>query len=170
MKHWRLNILVTFIAVFLTAWTNYAMYNDIIGMLQSTFLYFFLIIIAPVIGVYFAKSENEGIISFRDAFIICLFIMSITLILSQVFGYTYIAQCTDVEKNEMMDSIIETQLEKEDFMKVDELALEDQLRSQLEHNFKFTPLTLGMNMLFFLILTIFALIIALAMRKEIEST
>lgn len=166
MKHWKINILITFIAVLLTAWTNYAMYNDIIGMWQSTFLYFFLIIIAPVIGVYYTKNKNDGIVSFRDAFLICLFIMSITLILSQVFGYSYIAQCTDVEKNEMLDNIIESQLEQKDFMVIDELAFEDQLRSQLEYNFKFTPLTVAMNVGLIFFLTILSLIISLAMRKE----
>ena len=170
MKHWRLNILITFIAVLLTAWTNYAMYNDMIGMWQSSFLYFFLIIIASVLGTYFTRKKNGVIISLRDALIICLFIMSVTLVLSQVFGYTYIAQCTDAEKNEMMDSIIETQLEQEDFMIVDELELEDQIRSQIEHNFKITPLTIVMNMVLIFILTIFALIISLIMRKEPESS
>jgi hypothetical protein len=168
MKQWRLNILITFIAVLLTAWTNYAMYNDIIGMWQSTFLYFFLIILAPVLGTHFTKKRNGGIISFRDAFIICLIIMFITIVLSQLFGYTYIAQCTDLEKNEMMDSIIETKLEQEDFMLIDELELEDQIRSQIEQNFKFTPLTIVMNMGLIFIASIFALLIALSMRKEIE--
>jgi ABC-type antimicrobial peptide transport system permease subunit len=142
------------------------MTNGAIGMWKSTIFYYVSIIVFCVLGVYLAKKKDDGYISFKDAFLLCVVIITIGMFLSQIFYAGYLQTLTDAEKDMMTDIIVENQLETFNYIEEDELEFEDRLRDQMEKMFEVTPLIIVTTVASAFFMYIVGLIISMIMRKE----
>lgn len=166
MKHWKLSILLGSLYGLLTFYFSYALLNGMIGIWKGTLLFYVIVIPFCVLGIYYARKKDRGYLSFREAFLICLGIIIIGVFSSQVIYAIYIANIDDQEQDRMMDLVVENQLAMVEYMKVDELEFEDQLRAQMKGMFEINAITITTSLLSILIMSIFGVIISLIMRRE----
>ena len=166
MKYWKSGIVFGVLLAIIGFVFTFTMMNGVIGMWKSTLFYYASIIVISVIGVYYVKKSSGGYISFKDAFLLCILIITIGMLLSQIVYAGYLSMISDSEKDKMIDIIVENQLETFNYIEADELEFEDALRSQSEAMFEFNPVMIATTFASIFFMSIFGIIISLIMRKE----
>ena len=166
MKHWKLSILLGVIYGVVTFYFGYAMLNGMVGMYKGTLLFYVMVIPICVYGVYYVRKKDQGFVSFKEAFLMCLVIISVGVFSAQVANGIYLTNIDEKEQDKMKDMIVENQLEMVEYLNVDELELEDQLRAQMGGMFEINATTVATSVLSVFLLSIFGVIISMIMRRE----
>ena len=170
MKHWKLSIMLGVLYSILIFYFGYAMLNGTMGMWKGTLLFYAMFIPISIYGIYYARKKGEGLISFKEAFFMCLVIIIVGVFISQIANAIYLSTITEQEQDAMMDNIVESQLETVEYMNIDELEFEDRLRHQMKGMFEINAITIATSIFSVFFIAFMGLIVSLIMRRETSPT